>query len=101
MNQHNGHDLEESEDVSVGIAVRYVDGVQVLPFGGDDYAGINLEFVDHRETPPADDEWGLDSDTDYGLKISISNLDPEITAQLLLAAAQFLQDTEWEEVESD
>jgi hypothetical protein len=99
MTQHNDHS-EDTEDVSVGIAVRYVDSVQVLPFGGDDHAGINIDFVDHRETPAVDDEWGLDNDTDFGMKLSISNLDPEMAAQLLLAAAQFLQDTEWEEVES-
>lgn len=99
MTQNNGHS-EDSEDVSVGIAVRFVENLQVMPFGGDDHAGINLEFVDHSETPAVDDEWGLDNDTDFGLKLSISNLDPETAAQLLLAAAQFLQDTEWEEVES-
>lgn len=102
MTQNNGQNLEDSEDVSVGIGVRYVDGVQVMPFGGDDHNAINLEFVDHRATPPgADDEWGLDSDTDFGLKISISNVDPETAAELLDAAAQFLRDTEWEEVESN
>jgi len=93
-------DQHEHEDVSVGIAVRFAEGagLQVMPLG-EDQPGIHLAFVDHSQHPPSDPAWGIDPDSDFGLQVSIAGLDPEVASQLLHAAAQFIEDSEWEVVD--
>ncbi len=91
------HDHDDEVTIAIGVQFNEDDTVRPVPFGGENQA-ILLEMIDHSETP-ADptDGWDLDADCDYGVKVSINAFDPDTAAQLLRAAADFLETTEWEE----
>lgn len=93
------HDHDHDEEVTIAIGVQFndEDDARTVAFGGDNL-GILLEMADHGETP-ADptDGWDLDPESDYGMKVSVNGFDPETAAQLLRAAAEFIEQTEWEE----
>lgn len=98
MSHEHDHDDDEVT-IAIGVQFNDDDSVRTLPFGGDNL-GILLEMADHSETPAnPNDGWDLDPESDYGMKVSINGFDPETAAQLLRAAAEFLEQTEWEEVE--
>lgn len=93
---------EESEEfeASLSVAARTV-GVETLhvaPLSAQQ-PGLYLQLVDFANLQAADDdaEWDLDPSADLGLKITIAGLDPEVAAQLLKVAAEFLGQADFEQ----
>lgn len=98
MSEDHVHD-EHDEEVTVAIGVQFNDEetVRAVPFGGDSL-GILIEVVDHGVTPAnPDDGWEIDPESDFGMKVSVNGFDPDTAAQFLRAAAETIEQTEWEE----
>ncbi len=95
---NNEHDHDEVT-IAIGVQFNEDEAVRAIPFGGENL-GMLLQMTDHSENPPSEaDGWDLDADSDYGLRVTINGFDPDTAAQLLRAAAEFLDETEWEQVD--
>lgn len=92
QDQHNAHDGEDQEStLSVAAQMIVDDGTTHAAQIGAGKPGLHLELADLNETAP-DPDWELDPTADLGLKITIGGMDPEVAAQLLKIAAEFLED---------
>ncbi|MDN5895600.1 MAG: hypothetical protein L0H93_16440 [Nocardioides sp.] len=88
----NDHDHEEQE-ISLSVAAQALgDPSQAYTATlSDETPGIHLELVDLASAPASEeDDWELDDDADMGLKVMLGGIDPEVAAQLLRVAADFL-----------
>lgn len=90
---HNDHAGEGDEESTLSVAAQMIvdEGMTHSAEIGAGKPGLHLELADLSTATP-DPEWDLDDDADLGLKITIGGMDPEVAAQLLKIAAEFLED---------
>ncbi|MFC6153847.1 hypothetical protein [Nocardioides yefusunii] len=94
MSNEHVHE-EEDQVVSIAAQMLVEETAEHTAVISDDRPGIHLELVDLSNGISAEDEadeWDFDLPADKGLKILIGGLDPEIAAQLLRVAAEFLEE---------
>lgn len=99
--EHSGqdnHDHADDEETTLSVAAQLIvdeDTAHTAEIGTGS-PGLHLELADLANTEP-DPDWDLDHSADLGLKIIIGGMDPEVAAQLLRIAAEFLEDASIED----
>ena len=88
------HDHHDEEEVTLSVAAQMIaDEVsEHTATVSQTSPGIHLELVDLSNGAPEDDDWEFDLPADLGLKILIGGVEAEVAAQLLRAAAEFLDE---------
>lgn len=92
MSEHNNVHEDEEEEITLSVAAQMLadpSGSHTAQLS-DSRPGIHLELTEIGADTAADDEWELDEDADMGLKVLIAGIDPQVAAQLLRVAAEFL-----------
>ena len=100
----NEHSHDEEAVVSIAAQMLADENAEHTAVVSDERPGIHLELVDLSEgISPEDaaDEWDFDLPADMGLKILLGGLEPEVAAQLLRVAAEFLEEAIDEEGDED
>ena len=100
----NEHSHDDEAVVSIAAQMLADENAEHAAVVSDERPGIHLELVDLSEgISPEDaaDEWDFDLPADMGLKILLGGLEPEVAAQLLRVAAEFLEEAIDEEGDED
>ncbi len=100
----NEHSHDEEAVVSIAAQMLADETAEHTAVVSDERPGIHLELVDLSEgISPEDeaDDWDFDLPADMGLKILLGGLEPEVAAQLLRVAAEFLEEAIDEEGDED
>lgn len=88
------HDSHDEEEVTLSVAAQLIADEVSEHEATISHAspGIHLELVDLSNGVPADDDWEFDLPADLGLKILIGGIEADVAAQILRAAADFLEE---------
>ena len=97
------HDHHDEEEVTLSVAAQLIaDEVsEHIPTISHSSPGIHLELVDLSNGVPEGDDWEFDLPADLGLKILIGGIEADVAAQVLRAAADFLEEAVEEGTEEE
>jgi hypothetical protein len=98
------HNHDEEAVVSIAAQMMVDESAEHTAIVSEARPGIHLELVDLSEgISPEDeaDEWDFDLPADMGLKILLGGVEPDVAAQLLRVAAEFLEEAVDEEGDED
>lgn len=104
MSNEHTHGSDEEQVVSIAAQMLVDDSAEHTAAISDERPGIHLELVDLSEGISAEDaadEWDFDLPADMGLKIMLGGLEPDVAAQLLRVAAEFLEEAIDEDEDED
>ncbi|QCX28855.1 hypothetical protein [Nocardioides jishulii] len=98
----NDHDHEEAV-LSIAAQMIADESAEHVATVSHRTPGLHLELIDLSAGLPADedDEWDFDLPADLGLKILLGGVDPEVSVQLLRAAADYLEEAIEEGIDDD
>lgn len=102
----NEHDHSHEEEATVSIAAQMLADESATHDAtiSTERPGIHLELIDLSNGISAEDvedEWDFDLPADMGLKILFGGMEPELVAQLLHAAADYIDEAVSEDDEDE